>query len=103
MGPALRRVRRQSFSHGCAWFSEILVAAHAVMCYIYNEHHQLEVIAMRRYLRLQLILSLVLLLCILLSDFGILFPSSNKAARILVHISAVILVASTVIQLRSKK
>ena len=58
---------------------------------------------MRRYLRLQLILSLVLLLCILLSDFGILFPSSNKTARILVHISAVILVASTVIQLRSKK
>ena len=87
-------------------FFEILVAVYAVMCYIYNTlcpHRQLEVIAMRRYLRLQLILSLVLLLCILLSDFGILFASSNKTARILVHISAVILVASTVIQLRSKK
>ena len=58
---------------------------------------------MRPYLRLQLILSIVLLLCILLSDFGILFPSSNKTARILLHISAIILVVSTVIQLRSKE
>lgn len=58
---------------------------------------------MRPYLRLQLIISLALLLCILLSDFGILFQSSNTTARILLHISTIILIASTVIQLHTRK
>ena len=75
----------------------------ALLCVKLITYHQLEVIAVHRYLRLQLILSIVLLLCILLSDFGILFPSSNKTARIFLHISAIILVASTAIQLHSKK
>ena len=58
---------------------------------------------MRPYLCLQLIISLALLLCILLSDFGILFQSSNTTARIFLHISTIILIASTVIQLHTRK
>lgn len=66
-------------------------------------NRQLELSVMRPYLCLQLIISLALLLCILLSDFGILFQSSNTTARILLHISTIILIASTVIQLHTRK
>jgi len=54
-------------------------------------------------LYIQLILSGLLLFFLILSDFGIIFPSENHSARVLLHFSAMILLTSSLIQLYIKK
>ena len=51
----------------------------------------------------QLVLSSVLLFLLVLSDFGLIFPSTNVFARVLLHFTMIILVISSIIQLHLKK
>ena len=57
----------------------------------------------RIYPYIQLILSIAFLLLLLLSDFGLAFPTENTALRVVLHGSAVLLILSSVIQLRHTK
>ena len=50
-----------------------------------------------------LVLSILFLLLLILSDFGIIFPSEHTSARVLLHFSAIFLIISSVIQLYRKK
>lgn len=50
-----------------------------------------------------LVLSSIFLLLLILSDFGLVFPSDNTFARVLQHLTAIILIISSAIQLYIKK
>lgn len=54
-------------------------------------------------LYIQLILSVILLLLLILSDFGLILPSDNYFARTLLHFSTILLIFSAAIQLRTRK
>lgn len=49
-----------------------------------------------------LIGSCLLLLLLILSDFGLIFPSENTFARVLLHLSSLLLIISSGFQLRTK-
>ena len=55
---------------------------------------------------IQLVISSLFLFVLILSDFGLIFPNairSNVFARVIIHFSAVFLIASSIIQLSIKK
>lgn len=57
----------------------------------------------RIYPYIQLILSIAFVFLLILSDFGVAFPTENTDMRILLHCSAILLLLSSVIQLRHTK
>ncbi len=54
-------------------------------------------------LYIQFVFSSILLFLLILSDFGLIFPSINVFSRVLLHITMVILIISSIIQLHLKK
>lgn len=50
-----------------------------------------------------LVLSSIFLFFLILSDFGLIFPSDNIFARVMQHLTAIILIISSAIQLYNKK
>lgn len=54
-------------------------------------------------LYVQLILSVILLLLLILSDFGLILPSDNTFARTLLHFTTILLIFSAAIRLKLKK
>lgn len=52
---------------------------------------------------IQLILSIAFLLLLILSDFGLVFPTENTDNRVLLHCAAILFIISSAIQLRHTK
>jgi uncharacterized membrane protein len=50
-----------------------------------------------------LVLSSIFLFLLILSDFGLIFPSDNTFARVMQHLTAIILIIFSAVQLYSKK
>ena len=54
-------------------------------------------------LSVQLILAGGFLVLLILADFGVIFPSDNTFARVMQHLTAILLVLSSLIQLSNRK
>ena len=50
-----------------------------------------------------LVLSSIFLFLLILSDFGLIFPSNNAFARVIQHLTAIILILFSAVQLCRKK
>ena len=55
------------------------------------------------FLYILLVLSSIFLFLLILSDFGLIFPSDNTFARVTQHLTAIILIIFSAVQLHSKK
>jgi len=51
----------------------------------------------------QLILSCLFLFLLILSDFGIVFPTTNVPSQVMTHFAAIFLIISSIIQLHQKR
>ncbi len=51
---------------------------------------------------LLLVLSVFFLILLILSDFGLIFPSTNTEARLFQHLTALILIGCSVVQLKRR-
>ena len=50
-----------------------------------------------------LVLSSIFLFLLILSDFGLIFPSDNTFAKVMQHLTAIILIISSAVQIYGKK
>ncbi len=55
------------------------------------------------FLYILLVLSSIFLFLLILSDFGLFFPSDNTFARVMQYLTTIILIIFSVVQLHSKK